>query len=47
MIASELLKLLEETYPDSVFGIETMEDVIRLKAQLEMIEHIKLIIKGK
>ena len=40
----DLLKTLEEEYPNTIDGIENMNDLIKVKAQQELVAHIRLLL---
>jgi len=44
MRVEELIEELEKQYPDTVMDVKDRDDLIKRQAQVEMIEHIRLII---
>jgi len=38
----ELMDLLYKTYTDTLSGVETMADLIKAKAQIEVVDFIKM-----
>jgi len=44
MRAEDLLDILEKEYPNSLDGIETQHDLVKAKAQQEIIAYIRLLV---
>jgi len=43
----ELIELLETTYPDTINGIKTQEELIVAKAHLEVVQFVKMQMETK
>lgn len=47
MLVTELIKKLEKEYPDTLQGVMNTEDLIARKAEQDLINYIKLMMKEK